>query len=150
MKHPLFSAALALSLALPGTLMLAQQAQPADPPQQTAPNVQQPPHHHFHHPNPERETARLTRKLNLSPDQSAKLEPILADRDQKMATLWSNQNLTPQDRHEQMHALHQSTDQQLASVLTPDQMQQMKAMHHGHRGSRQGSDGTNPAPPAAS
>jgi hypothetical protein len=33
-----------------------------------------------------------------------------------------------------MKALHQSTEQQLATILTPDQLQQMKQMHHGPHG----------------
>jgi hypothetical protein len=33
-----------------------------------------------------------------------------------------------------MKALHQTTEQQLAGVLSPEQLQQMKQMHHGPRG----------------
>lgn len=131
MKRTILPAALALSLALSGALAFGQQTDPQQ--QQTAPNAQQPYHRHFHKPNPQRETARLTQQLNLSPEQSSKLEPILADRDQKVADLWSNQQLAPQDKHQQMRAIQQSTRQQLEAVLTPDQLQQMKAMHHGHR-----------------
>lgn len=153
MKRTLLSAALTLSLTLPGSLVFAQQTGPA---QQTTPDSQQTPssaqqwgrHRHFHHPDAQRETARLTRQLNLSSDQSAKLEPILADRDQKMADLWSNQSLAPQDRREQMRAIQQSTRQQLESVLTPAQIEQMKSMHHGHRGGANQTQPANPSPGA--
>jgi len=109
-----------LALALSSTLAFAQQ---------TAPPAPAAKHHHAH--NPQRETARLTRKLNLSADQSAKLEPILANRDQKIAALTSDTTISPMILQKQMHAIRQETRQQLATVLTPDQLQQMKALRHG-------------------
>ena len=115
-----------LALALSGTLALAQQPDAA-PTQVPAENA----HHHAH--NPQREAARLSKKLNLSPDQTAKLEPILADRDQKLAALNNNTTtVSPVVMRQQMKAIHQQTMQQLATVLSPDQIQQMKARHHGH------------------
>ena len=122
-----------LALALSSTLVFAQQ--PAAP----APVAK---HHHAH--NPERETARLTKKLNLTADQSAKLEPILADRDQKIAALKSDTTISPMIAHKQMHAIHQQTRQQLATVLTPDQLQQLKSRHHGHGAPAQTSPQNNP------
>jgi periplasmic protein CpxP/Spy len=117
MKRLLLSTSLALALS--GTLVFAQQTAPPAP---TA-------KHHTH--NPQHETAKLTKKLNLSADQSAKLEPILADRDQKIAALTSDTSITPMIMKKQMHAIHQQTREQLATVLTPDQLQQMKSLHHG-------------------
>ena len=115
-----------LALALSGALAFAQQPDAA-PTQAPAGNA----HHHAH--NPQREASRLSKKLNLSPDQTAKLEPILADRDQKLATLNNNNNaaISPLVMRQQMKAIHQQTMQQLATVLSPDQIQQMKARHHG-------------------
>jgi Skp family chaperone for outer membrane proteins len=139
MKHSVLASVLALTLAC--SAAPAQQAPPATP-------DGQPPHHFRHQPSPERQAAHLSKALNLTPDQTAKLEPILADRDQKMAALWQNQSLAPQDKHAQMKAIHQSTEQQLATVLSPDQLQQMKSMRreHGPHGPR---GGRNQPPPAA-
>jgi hypothetical protein len=145
MKRTILSTALTLSLVLSGGLALGQQTEQPQQ-QQTAPDAQQPYHRHFHHPNPERETARLTQQLNLSPEQSTKLQPILADRDQRMAALWSNQALAPQDKHQQMRAIQESTRQQLEAVLTPGQLQQMRSMHHGHHRGPNGYSGQ-PQPP---
>jgi protein CpxP len=141
MKRFLASAALLVTLA--GTAVFAQAP--------TAQDAPPPPQHHMRHhqPNPARETQHLSRALNLTPDQSAKLEPILANRDQQMSALFQNQQLAPQDRHTQMKAIHQATEQQLAGVLTADQLQQMKAMHHGRRFHGQGGDQAPQAPPAA-
>ena len=76
----------------------------------------------------------MSKKLNLSADQMKKLEPILADRDQKIAVLRSNSSLSKEDMRAQMRAIKKDTIQQLSSVLTPEQMQQLKTMHHGHDG----------------
>lgn len=127
MNRTYLPASLAL-IVLSGSLAFAQAPQqaPSDPQQQTAPT-------HHHRPNPHRETAMLTKKLNLTPDQSAKLEPILADRDQKIAALKQNTALSQSDFHAQMKSIHQGTKQQLEGILTPDQASQLKSMrrHHG-------------------
>ena len=88
-----------LALALSGALAFAQQPDAA-PTQAPAGNA----HHHAH--NPQREASRLSKKLNLSPDQTAKLEPILADRDQKLAALNSNTTISPLVMKQQMKARH--------------------------------------------
>ena len=122
-----------LALALSGSLVFAQQ-QDASP----APAAKQ---HHAH--NPHREAAKLSKKLNLSADQTAKLEPILADRDNKIAALTNDKTISPVVMKQQMRAIRQQTRQQLATVLTPDQLQQIKSRHRG-----QGAPGqTQPEPP---
>lgn len=112
------------ALALSGTLVFAQQ-----PDASTAPTTTKT-HQHAH--NPQREAARLSKKLNLSSDQTAKLKPILADRDQKIAALKSDTTITPMIAQKQMNAIRQQTRQQLAAILSPDQLQQLKSRHHGH------------------
>ena len=110
-----------LALALSGSLAFAQQQDAAPTPAAK--------HHHSH--NPQREAAKLSKKLNLSPDQTAKLEPILADRDNKIAALKNDTTISPVVMKQQMRAIHQQTRQQLATVLTPDQLQQLKSHHRG-------------------
>lgn len=141
----------ALTLALTGTAAFAQQSQPTLP--ENSPNANAP-YHHKHHgpPSPQRQAEFLSKKLNLSADQTAKLTPIFADRDQKTQALFQDQSLSQDQRHAQMKAIHQNTEQQLATVLTPDQLQQLKSMKHGHRGGWQhGPNGSGqPQPPAPS
>ena len=100
------------------------------------------PHVGRHAHNPHREAMKMGQRLNLSADQTAKLEPILANRDQKAAALRSNTALSPQDMKIQMRAIHKETRQQLNAVLTPEQMQQMKTMHRGHGSPPQGTGST--------
>ena len=146
MKRILLSTA--LSLALAGTAAFAQQAQPTLP-ENSTPNANAPYHHRGHHaPNPQRQAEFISKKLNLSSDQTARLTPIFADRQQKTQALFQDQSLSPQQRHEQMKSIHQNTEQQLATVLTPDQIQQLKTMRHGHHrfGPRGPNGGNNQTP----
>jgi Spy/CpxP family protein refolding chaperone len=132
MKRLLLSSA--LTLALMGTAAFAQQAQPTLP-ENSSPNANAPYHHRGHHaPNPQKQAEMISKKLNLSADQTAKLTPILADRQQKTQALFQDQSLTQDQRRAQMKAIRENTQQQLSSVLTPDQMQQLKSMKHGRRG----------------
>lgn len=130
MKRILLPAA--LLLAFTGSLAFAQQA----PDQQAPAPIER---HHggpgHHDRDPHKAALHLGKKLGLTADQTAKLEPILVDRDQKMSALHSNTELTPKDRRMQMHAIQKDTRDQLATVLTPEQQEQMKSMHKGgHRG----------------
>jgi periplasmic protein CpxP/Spy len=127
-----------LTLALSSTLVFAQQ-QP-DATQNPAPAVSA--HHHAR--NPQREAAKLSKSLNLSSDQTAKLEPILVDRDQKLAALNNDATISPVVMKQQRKAIHQQTMQQLATVLSPDQLQQMKSRHHGHGAPTQAQPQPNP------
>lgn len=126
----------ALALALFGAIAVAQQPDAAQAP--TAAKT----HHHAR--NPQHEAARLAKRLNLTTDQTAKLEPILADRDQKIAALKSDTTIAPMIAHKQMHTIHQQTRQQIAAILTPDQIQQLKSRHHGHGASAPTQPQTNP------
>ena len=115
-----------LALALATSTAFAQQAETPAPAAK---------HHHAH--NPQREAAKLSKKLNLSSDQTAKLEPILADRDNKISALKNDTTISAVAMKQQMQAIRQQARQQLATVLTPDQMQQLRSMHHGHRDGQQ-------------
>ena len=121
-----------LALALSGSLALAQQQDAA-----LAPTAK---HHHAH--NPQREAAKISKELNLSADQAAKLEPILADRDSKIAVLKNDTTLSPAAMKQQMRAIREQTKQQLPSVLTPDQIQQLRQTHHRHGQQQQSATST--------
>ncbi len=122
MRHVFLPAVLAITL----TNGLAFAQAPAPGTAGATPQVRR----HAH--NPHREAVKMAQRLNLSADQTAKLEPILANRDQKAAALRSNTSLSSQDMKTQMRAIHKETRQQLNAVLTPEQMQQLKTMRRGH------------------
>ncbi len=110
-----------LALALSSSLVIAQQPAAATP----APAAK----HHTH--NPQREAARISKRLNLSSDQTAKLEPILADRDSKIAAITNDTTISPVVMKQQMKAIHKQTRQQLTAILTPEQLQQIKSHRRG-------------------
>jgi Spy/CpxP family protein refolding chaperone len=114
---------------------------------QQQPAQQQGRRHNF---DPHKAAQRLGKRLNLTEDQIAKLEPILATQQQKMAALRSDTSLTRDQRRQQFQAIQQDTKSQFATVLTPDQLQQLQTMRrHGHRGHHQPqADSANP--PSAS
>ena len=123
MKHTLLAAVLTLGSLTSGSAFAQAPGQTQD---QTAPQ-----HMHRTH-NPHKEAMRMSKQLGLDPDQTAKVEPILAQRSDQRAAIEQNTALTPDQRMSQMRDLNRNTHQQLAGVLTPDQMQQLKAMRKQH------------------
>jgi periplasmic protein CpxP/Spy len=118
----------ALAVVLAGSLAFAQQPQPQPAPEAQAPAATAP----AHAQNPHKQTMKLAKELALTPDQTAKVEPILADRDQKLAALRADSTIAPKTFKQQMHAIQKSTRDQLDSLLTPAQIEQFKTMHaHG-------------------
>jgi periplasmic protein CpxP/Spy len=71
---------------------------------------------------------RLTKKLNLSDDQQAKLKPILEDQHKQMEAIHNDSSLSQQDRFSKMQDLRQSSDTQIKSVLNDDQQKNFDKM----------------------
>ena len=97
---------------------LAAQAMPAQP---------------RHHRSPHKVALRMEKRLGLSADQEARLEPIVAERQQKVAAIRRDTQLSDAERHQQLKAVHRDSRAQMSSVLTPAQMQQMDAVRHARR-----------------
>ena len=91
--------------------------------QQTAPMVT-----HAGEHNPHKAAMKMSRKLGLSPDQTARVEPILAERRSRMQALRTDTSLTEAQRKQQRRTIAQSTRLQMGNVLSPDQMKQWKQM----------------------
>ncbi len=136
---------LSLALSLTCGAGFAQQTTDAPQQQQQAPATEGHPHHA---PNPQRQAEMLSKKLNLTPDQTAKIEPILAQRDQQMQALHTNQQLTEEDRHQQMRSINQAAEQQMTTVLNPEQMAQLKAMRHSRHHGPYSENGDNTQQPS--
>lgn len=120
MNRIILTSALLLSLA--GVTTFAQATTPQAPTQTQR---------HVH--NPHKAAIKMSRKLGLSQDQTAKLEPILAERQQKMRALRVDSTLTDIQKKDQRRQIQQSTRTELSGVLTPDQMQQLRIMQKAHR-----------------
>ena len=107
----------------------AAQAQ-ADPQTPPAPPADQPARHA---PNPRREARHIAKQLGLSHDQQSRIEPILANREQQVASVRADTTLAPQDRRAKLMGIRQDAESQIDAVLTDaqkQQWQQIKAQHH--------------------
>jgi Spy/CpxP family protein refolding chaperone len=150
MKRFLLTSALAFTLVAPVAFSQQSAQQPANDATAQQP-ADQLGHRHRRNFNPQKAAQHLGKRLGLSADQTAKLEPILATQQQKMASLHADTSLTPDQRREQFRAIHKDTQTQLASVLTPDQLQQLQSMHRPHgRRSQQQQQPDSTTPPSAS
>ena len=124
MKPVLRLALLGFALAVAGTAVAV--AQPIQDTATSSDSTASKPTHQA--PDPQRQTARLSRKLQLTPEQAAKIEPILQSRMQQMQQLRADNTLAPRDRRAKMHALMQDSNTQLQAVLTDSQKQQYQLM----------------------
>jgi protein CpxP len=78
--------------------------------------------------NPAHAAERMAKKLGLTSDQTAQLQPILAERSQQRLAIRNDQSLSPKDRHAQMTTLRQNTDAKIKALLTEDQKQKYGQM----------------------
>ena len=84
----------------------------------------------------------LSKKLNLSSDQQAKLKPILEDQRTQMEAVHNDASLSRQDRMSKMQDLRKSSDEQIKAVLNSDQQknfdkmrsEQQERMKNWHKG----------------
>ena len=80
----------------------------------------------------------LTKELNLTTEQQAKVKPILEDQSKQMKATREDTTLTQDQKREKMKQLHDSTHSQINDILTPEQQtkfaqlkEQQKARHEG-------------------
>jgi Spy/CpxP family protein refolding chaperone len=70
---------------------------------------------------------RLTEGLNLTPDQQAKIQPIIAQAQPKIAEIH-------RDAMQKMKAVMASTASQIRPLLTPDQQKKLDDNQKAHQG----------------
>ena len=95
-----------------------------------------------HMPTVDDQLKHLSKKLNLSDDQQAKLKPILEDQRKQMDEIRDDSSLSRQDRFSKMQEVRQGSDTQIKSVLNDDQQknfdkmreEQANRMKQWHRG----------------
>jgi periplasmic protein CpxP/Spy len=93
-------------------------------------------------PDPQKQAARLTKRLGLSDDQTSKITTLLQNQQQQLTAARNDSSLSPQDRRAKLRSIRQNTDSQINTVLTPAQQtqyanmkQQMKErMQNAHNG----------------
>ena len=92
-----------------------------------------------HHgmPSVDERVQHLTKMLNLSTDQQAKVKSIFEDQQNQMASLKQNTSMSQEDRRAKFQAIHQDTHQKIQALLNDDQkakFEQMQAQRKEHMG----------------
>jgi len=120
-----------------------------------SPNNQQPAQGNggWHHgPDPAQRTQELTRKLNLTSDQQAKVQDIFKSEQSQMEGLRNDTSTPQQDRRTKMMDIRNATNTQVRALLDADQQKkwdemQAKREDWGKKGRRGGSNDDQSAPP---
>jgi len=90
-----------------------------------------------HAANPQHQARFLARQLGLSRAQVAEIKPIIADRQQQIESLRSDQTLTPRDRRIRVQGVMQDSRSRIEALLTDSQKQQFEQMLSDRRARRQ-------------
>ena len=68
----------------------------------------------------------IAQQLNLTPQQKEKIVPILVAEAPKVRAIKSDNSLSKVQKMQQVRAIHQQTDPQMKSILTPEQYQKLQ------------------------
>jgi periplasmic protein CpxP/Spy len=70
----------------------------------------------------------ISQQLNLTPEQKAKVLPILADEAPKVQAIRNDNSLSKVQKIQQIKAVHQQTDPQMKAILSPAQYEKLKTI----------------------
>ena len=70
----------------------------------------------------------ISQQLNLTPEQKAKVLPILAEEAPKVQAIRNDNSLSKVQRIQQIKAVHQQTDPQMKAILSPAQYEKLKTI----------------------
>jgi Spy/CpxP family protein refolding chaperone len=70
----------------------------------------------------------ISAQLSLTPQQKAKVLPILADEGPKVEAIKNNSSLSGLQKMQQIRAIHQQTDPQMKAILSPAQYEKLQAI----------------------
>jgi periplasmic protein CpxP/Spy len=95
--------------------------------QQSPPSQENGGRHHGP-PDPAQRTAELTKQLNLTSDQQAKVQEALQSERSQMESVHQDSSLSQQDRHAKMMEIRKSTDAQIRGLLDSNQQKKWDEM----------------------
>jgi periplasmic protein CpxP/Spy len=78
----------------------------------------------------------LSKQLNLTDDQKAKVKPILEDEAKQMKAAREDTSLSQDQKRDKMKQIHETANSQINDILTPDQQKkfaQLKEQQKTHR-----------------
>jgi Spy/CpxP family protein refolding chaperone len=107
--------------------VVAQDAPSGD--QQAAPTAASPEHGgHGGRFDPDRRADMLTKRLNLSADQKAKVAEIFKSQQEQMQKIHADASASQQDRRAKMMDNHKASNDQIRALLNPDQQKKWDEM----------------------
>ena len=77
-------------------------------------------------------------KLNLTEDQKSQVKTVMQKSHEEIQTIKSNAALTPEQKDQQIQTIKQGTDQQIKTILNPDQYQQLQEMRANWKNAEKG------------
>jgi hypothetical protein len=77
---------------------------------------------------PVQKLQRLSQELNLSAQQKGEMLPILQEEGPKLKAIKDNPNMTGAQKAMQLRAIHQQTDPQVKTILSPEQYQEWQTI----------------------
>ena len=81
-----------------------------------------------HQATAESRLEEMSKQLNLTDDQKAKLKPILQDEAQQLQAVHNDASLSQDQKKAKAKEIHAAFKPQVNNVLTPDQQKQWKEM----------------------
>ena len=99
---------------------------------------------------PEDQLARLTKQLNLTEDQQAKIKPIIEEQHKQMMDLRQDTSMSRDDRFAKFREIREKSLTKMKEVLTPEQQkkwEKMQEMRRERRGGGMMNGGPPPGPP---
>ena len=70
----------------------------------------------------------ISQQLNLTPEQKAKVLPILREEAPKVQAIKNDNSLSKIQKVQKLRAIHQQTDPQMKAILSPEQYQKLQAI----------------------
>jgi len=70
----------------------------------------------------------IAQQLSLTPEQKAKVLPILAQEAPKVQALKNDNSLSKMQKIQQIRGIHQQTDPQMKALLSPAQYEKLKTI----------------------
>jgi Spy/CpxP family protein refolding chaperone len=83
----------------------------------------------------------MSKSLNLTDDQVAKIRPILQERNKQLKDLRANSSLPQGEARAKAREFRKSARQQIDQILTPEQREKQKAIRRGTRPKGSGQSG---------
>jgi periplasmic protein CpxP/Spy len=113
-------------LAYAAPAVVAQDAPSSDQP--TAPAGAPPAHGRGGRFDPDRRAEMLTKRLNLSADQKAKVDGIFKSEQEQMQKIRADASVSQPDRRAKMMDTHKASNDQIRALLNPDQRKKWDEM----------------------